>query len=121
MKVGVFGWNGVAGRGEEVGWLGGVSVARAPSRGGKVSGSNPGRSGGRIFFSVQGEFSAISTFSPVGSLSSDGLRMRVCVCLCVAWNELIREYASVVYTLSSFRPHTHTHTHTHTHLSLIHI
>ena len=39
----------------------------------------------------------ISTFSPVGSLSSN--------CL------------SVVYTLSSFRPHTHTmwHTHTHTH------
>ena len=28
--------------------------------------------------------SAISTFSPVGSLSSDGLRMSVCVCLCIA-------------------------------------
>ena len=42
---------------------------------------------------------AISTFSPVGSLSSTGLRMRVCVCLCIALNELIRGYASVVYTL----------------------
>ena len=27
---------------------------------------------------------AISTFSPVGSLSSNGLRMRACVYLCVA-------------------------------------
>ena len=34
--------------------------------------------------------SAISTFSPVGSLSSNGLRMRVCVCLCgILRNELI--------------------------------
>ena len=42
---------------------------------------------------------AISTFSPVGSLSSTDLRMRVCVCLCIALNELIRGYASVVCTL----------------------
>ena len=27
---------------------------------------------------------AVSTFSPVGSLSSNGLRMRVCGCLCIA-------------------------------------
>ena len=36
-----------------------------------------------------------------------------CVCLCIAWNELVRGYAIVVYTLSSFRPPpppTHTHT-----------
>ena len=39
--------------------------------------------------------------------------MRVCACLCIVQNELIRGYASVVYTLSSFRPHTRTHTHTH--------
>ena len=66
---------------------------------------------------------AISAFSPVSSLSSNGLTMRVCACLCIVRNELIRGYASVVYTLSSFRPHTrarahtltHTHTHTHTH------
>ena len=36
---------------------------------------------------------AISTFSPVGSLSSNGLRMCVCMCLHIAlalvWNELI--------------------------------
>ena len=59
--------------------------------------------------------SAISTFSPVGSLSSDGLRMGVCVCLCIystgiVRNKLICEYANVVHTPSSFRPHTHTHT-----------
>ena len=28
----------------------------------------------------------------------------------IARNELIGGYAGVVYTLSSFRPHTHTHT-----------
>ena len=62
--------------------------------------------------------SVISTFSPVSSLSSNGLRMCVCVCLWIVRNELIHGYASVVYTLSSFRPHTHTkctHTSTHTH------
>ena len=79
---------------------------------------------------------AMSTFSPVGLLSSDGLRMRVCVCLCtdstgIIRNELICGYASVVHTSSSFCPHTcahacmhsrmcarmcaHTHTHVHTH------
>ena len=36
------------------------------------------------------------------------------MCLCIAWNELIRGSASVEYTLSSFRPHTRTHAHTHT-------
>ena len=66
-------------------------------------------------------FWAISTFSLVGSLSSNGLRMRVCVCsLCgIVRSELICGYASVVYTSSSFPPptqtHTHTHTNTHTH------
>ena len=30
------------------------------------------------------DFPAMSTFSPVGSPSSDGLRMRVCVCLRIA-------------------------------------
>ena len=74
--------------------------------------------------------SAMSTFSPVGSLSSNGLRMRVLVYSTgIAWNELIRGYASVVLTSSSFHPSTHTHTrtharthaHTHTHsLSLSH-
>ena len=39
----------------------------------------------------------------------------MCMCLCIAWNELIRGYASIVYTLSSLHPQTHTHTHTHTH------
>ena len=62
---------------------------------------------------------AVSAFSPVSSLPSNGLRMRVCACLCIVRNELIviRGYASVVYTLSSFYPHTRTHacTHTHTH------
>ena len=54
---------------------------------------------------------AISTFSPVGSLSSNGLRMRrVRVLVYIARNQLIREYASVVHSV-----HTHTHTHTHTH------
>ena len=38
----------------------------------------------------------------------------MCVCLCIAQNELICGYASVVYTLSSFRLHTHTHCDTHT-------
>ena len=58
--------------------------------------------------------SVISTFSPVSSLSSNGLRMCVCVCLWIVRNELIHGYASVVYTLSSFRPHTHTHISAHT-------
>ena len=61
--------------------------------------------------------SAMFTFSPVGSLSSNGLRMRVCVYLCVnigiTWNELICGYANIVHTSGSFRPHTHTHTRTH--------
>ena len=33
----------------------------------------------------------------------------------IARNELICGYANVVYTSSSFCPHTHTHTYTHTH------
>ena len=32
------------------------------SRHGKVSGSNPGRSGGRIFFSVQGQLSVLTFY-----------------------------------------------------------
>ena len=63
---------------------------------------------------------AISTFSPIGSLSSNGLRMRVCVCVLVystgiVWNELICGYASTVNTSGSFHTHTHMHAHTHTH------
>ena len=73
-------------------------------------------SGQGFLFSRQGpaclepvRLKAMSSFSPSSVLlSSDGLRMRVCVCLCIARNELIRGYASVVYTLTSFRPHTHT-------------
>ena len=53
--------------------------------------------------------------APIGSLSSNGLRMRVLVYSTgIAWNELIRGYASVVLTSSSFHPSTHTHTRTHT-------
>ena len=63
--------------------------------------------------------SAVSSLSPVGSLFSNGLRMRVClVCLCrystgIVRNALICEYANGVHTSCSFRTHTHTHTHTH--------
>jgi len=67
------------------------------------------------------------TFSPVSSLSSNGLRMRVCVRVRVystgkVRNELICGYVNVVHTSSSFRPHTHTHTYTHTntHTQCIH-
>ena len=60
------------------------------------------------------DFPAMSTFSPVGSPSSDGLRMRVLAYSTgTVRNELICGYASVVHTSSLFRPHTHTHTHTH--------
>ena len=52
----------------------------------------------------------ISTFTPVGSLSLNGLRMRVCVYSTgIVRNELICGYANVMHTSSSFRPHTHTH------------
>ena len=50
---------------------------------------------------------AISTFSPIGSLSSNGLRMRVLVYSTgIVWNEVIWGYANVVHTWSSFRTHT---------------
>ena len=40
--------------------------------------------GERLRMSESTKYGAISSFSPVGSLSSNGLRMRVCVCLCIA-------------------------------------
>ena len=58
---------------------------------------------------------AISTFSPIGSLASNRLRMHVCLCLVqctdIVQNELICGYVNVVYTSSLFHPHTHTHAH----------
>ena len=59
---------------------------------------------------------ATSTFTPIGLLSSNGLRIR-CVhgLVYIAQNELIHGYARIKYALSSFHPHTHAHTHTHTH------
>ena len=60
-------------------------------------------------------FQAISTFSPIGSLSSNGLRKHVCVYSTgIVRNELICGYANVVHTSSSFHTHTHAHAHTHT-------
>jgi len=58
---------------------------------------------------------AVSTFSPVGLLSSNGVSMHACVYLGVymgiVWNELIRGYANVVHTSSSFSTHACTHAH----------
>ena len=58
-------------------------------------------------------FLAVSTFSPIGSLSSNG--MRICVCVC-GWNEL--KYAqrwhihiSVHSILCQCCSFTHAHTH----------
>ena len=53
----------------------------------------------------------MSTFNPIGSLSSSGLRMRVCMCLCIhstgiVRKELVGGYANAVHTSSSFCPHT---------------
>ena len=48
---------------------------------------------------------AISTFSPIGSLSSNGLRMHVCMYSTgIVWNELICGYA----ILQVYSTHTHT-------------
>ena len=56
---------------------------------------------------------AISTFSPVGSLSSNGLRMRVCMCL---WHWHSTEWTYMLICQGSayfkFIPYTHTHSHT---------
>ena len=60
--------------------------------------------------SRQADILAISTFNPVGLRSLNGMRMFVCVYTGIVLNELIRGYAKVVHTLSSFPPHTHTHT-----------
>ena len=58
--------------------------------------------------------SALSTFSRVGSLSSNGLSVHVLVYSSgIVQNELICGYASVVHTLSSLRAHTHACTHIH--------
>ena len=56
----------------------------------------------------------MSTFSPVGLQSSDGMRMCVCACACVrvcGWNEL-NVYTTLAYPcISSFRTiHKHVHT-----------
>ena len=59
--------------------------------------------------SRQADILAISTFNPVGLRSLNGMRMFVCVYTGIVLNELIRGYAKVVHTLSSFPPHTHTH------------
>ena len=70
----------------------------------------------------KGDKWAISTFSPVSSLSSDGLRMHVCLCrdsTGIIRLELICGYANIVHT-SSFHPHTYTHTHSTTHTSSFH-
>ena len=53
---------------------------------------------------------AVSTFSPVSSLSSNDLRTCAHVLAYttdIAQNELICGYVSVVHTSSSFRTHTH--------------
>ena len=53
---------------------------------------------------------AISMFSPISSLSSNGLRMRVCMySTATVQKELICGYVNVVHTSSSFCPHTHSH------------
>ena len=56
-------------------------------------------------------------WNPVASLSSNGLRMCACVCLCITlaqygMNSQLCGYANIVHTSSSFHTHTHTHTHT---------
>ena len=57
--------------------------------------------------------SALSTFSCVGSLSSNGLSVHVLVYSSgIVQNELICGYASVVHMLSSLPAHTHTHART---------
>ena len=69
----------------------------------------------RDFQALHASLQAISTFSPVSSLSSNGLRMHVCVCLCTEWTDMWI-YSNVVHTSSSFlpppptRPHTHSQT-----------
>ena len=59
---------------------------------------------------------AVCTFSPIGSPSSNDLRVCVCACLCVytgiVWNELICWYASIMHTSSLFHQHACTHAHT---------
>ena len=69
-------------------------------------------------------FLAISTFSPVGKLSSNGLRVRVCVRVLVystgieqitdMWTCQRSAYFNPIpSTHARARAHTHTHTHTH--------
>ena len=67
-----------------------------------------------LLSSLLRDVSEIPTFSPVGSLSSNGLRMCVCVRVlvystCIVRNELICGHANVVY----ISVHTHTHARTH--------
>ena len=66
-------------------------------------------------------FTTNTSFSPVGSLSSDGLRMHVCMCLCTCacvqhWNSMkwTDMWICQRSTYFKFIPSTHTHTHTHT-------
>ena len=56
--------------------------------------------------------SVISTFSPVSSLSSNGLRMCVCACLRTHTHTHTHMYT---HTHKNTHTHTHAHTHTHTH------
>ena len=50
------------------------------------------------------------------SLSSNGLRMHECVCLCIHWHstewtDIANMYTYVVHTFSLSHTHTHKHTH----------
>ena len=68
---------------------------------------------------VKLEFTAMSTFSPVGSLSSNCMRMCVCVCVCVDGMNLkyVLRWHIHMY-ISSFRTMP-VQTHAHTHLQII--
>ena len=78
--------------------------------------SNSGWPGARGDHSVH-LLTTSTTFSPVGSRSSHGMRMCMRACVCVytgtVQNELSREYANTNHNSSSFHLHTHTHEHPH--------
>ena len=63
---------------------------------------------------IKQDKTAISTFSPVGLLSSNGSRMHVCVCTGIARNELIYSVgmpAKCILQVHSVYTHTHAHAH----------